>query len=99
MEQKKQEIEAINERIRAIKAKQGNNLDKNFEFSNLALAFQVPIELVSGVLVGAGIGYILDKLFDFKSLFLVVFTIFGGVAGLVNVARSLKNTEDKGKRN
>lgn len=96
MEQEKREIEAINDRIKAIKARQeNNNLDKNPEFSDLALVFQVPIELVSGVLVGAGMGYILDKLFDIKSLLLVVFTMLGGIAGLVNIARSLKNTEDK----
>lgn len=96
MEQEKKEIEAINDRINAIRAKQENNdFNKNPEFSDLALVFQVPIELVSGVLVGAGMGYILDKLFDFKSVLLVVFTMFGGIAGLVNIARSLKNTEDR----
>ena len=96
MEQEKKEIEAINDRIKAIKAKQENNNPNNSpEFSNLSLAFQVPIELVSGVLVGAGIGYILDKLFDSSPWLLVIFIIFGSIAGLVNVAKTLKKSEEE----
>lgn len=94
MEKERENIEEINNRIKAIKASQQKKYGKS-NFSDLGLAFQVPIELVSGVIVGAGIGYILDKLFDFKFLFLVVFTIFGGISGLVNVARSLKKIEDE----
>jgi F0F1-type ATP synthase assembly protein I len=59
-------------------------------------AIQVLVEITSGILVGASIGYILDEIFDFKFICLLVFTIFGGVAGLINTMRYLeKNKQDK----
>ena len=63
------------------------------------MGLNIAIELVSGTFVGLSIGYILDELFDFDSIFLIIFTIMGGLAGLLNVTRYIKssnyNTEDK----
>jgi len=54
------------------------------------MGLQIAIELVSGTIVGMGIGYLLDKIFAFNFIFLVLFTILGGVAGIINVVRYVK---------
>jgi len=95
VEQEKKKLQAINDRIEKMKDKHQKESLDGASVSDISLAFQIPIELISGVLVGAGIGYILDKLFDFKPLFLVTFIILGGIAGIVNVARSVKEADSK----
>lgn len=96
-----EDIKKMDERISAIrakeKAKSAKNSDKHTNFSHIAVVLQMAIELASGTFVGAGIGYILDELFDFKSVFLLIFTVFGGIAGLVNMARYLKRIDEEGK--
>jgi len=94
MPDKPQDIRDLEERIKTAKMQrkmcEGQTQDAARNQSSLAIAFQIAVELVSGVLVGIGIGYILDEIFDFEFLFLLIFTIFGGAAGLLNVARYLK---------
>lgn len=46
-------------------------------------------EFVAGVLAGAGIGYLLDKLAGTQPFGLIVFLLLGFVAGVLNVLRSL----------
>ena len=58
--------------------------------------FRVGTELVSGVLVGAALGYFMDKLFDTPPLLLIICLFFGGVAGFLNVYRFVKD-EDRNK--
>jgi len=48
------------------------------------------IELVTGLLLGAGIGYGLDWFFDTMPLFLVVFTLLGFAAGVQTMLRSAR---------
>lgn len=71
-----------------------NGNSKHSDFSQATIVLQLAVELVSGTVVGASIGYILDEVFDFKFIFLLIFTIFGGLAGLVNVARYLKKIDE-----
>lgn len=87
------DIKEINERIAQIKAKQ--NQENNVEPSQIGLAFQIAIELVSGTFIGGCIGYSLDKWFDTGFVFLLIFTIFGAMAGLLNVARYLKQIDER----
>jgi len=91
-----QDIQEMDKRIKAIKArkKEVKSGDKD-GYSQAAIVFQMAVELVSGVFVGAAIGYILDEMFDFKFICLLIFTIFGGVAGMVNVIRYLKKVDER----
>jgi ATP synthase protein I len=56
--------------------------------SGYALGFRLSSELVGGVLLGAGIGWALDRLLGIKPWGLIVFLLLGFVAGVVNVVRS-----------
>ncbi|MDY4841877.1 MAG: AtpZ/AtpI family protein [Alphaproteobacteria bacterium] len=53
--------------------------------------FRVGTELLSGVLVGAAIGYLLDGYFGTRPWLLIVFLFLGGAAGFLNVYRFVKS--------
>jgi len=94
------DIKEMEDRIIAMKAKKQDEQSKRKEkdLSQAAKAFQIAIEMVSGVFIGAAIGYILDELFDFQFICLLIFTIFGGFAGMLNTMRYLnQNKEEEGK--
>ena len=92
-----QDIKDMQKRISEMKAKAQVGQNKEENYSQLAIAFQILIEIVSGVFVGMGIGYILDEMFDLRFVCLLIFTIFGGMAGLLNTFRYLKKNEDNRK--
>lgn len=101
MQQIPDDIKEMKERIAAVKeksAQQKAGKAKHTDFSQTSIALQVAIELVSGTFVGASIGYILDEVFDTKFIFLLIFIIFGSLAGLVNVARYLKKADADEKK-
>lgn len=94
------DIKEMNARI--LKAKKNIGIgshkseNQNGFNSQVFLLFQLVIEIVSGTFVGAALGYILDDIFDFRYLFLLIFTIFGSFAGILNAHRYL-DKQDKPK--
>ncbi|MBR4106893.1 MAG: AtpZ/AtpI family protein [Alphaproteobacteria bacterium] len=59
------------------------------------IGLRVCADLLSAVIVGAALGYVLDEMFSTKPWCLVVFLIFGGAAGVLNVYRLAKAEEMK----
>ena len=53
----------------------------------LALGLRVGVELLSALVVALAIGYGLDRWLHTKPLFLAVFVLLGGAAGVLNVWR------------
>ncbi len=49
-------------------------------------------EFVAGILVGAAVGYGLDKLFSTLPLFLIIFVLVGFAAGILNMSRAANRT-------
>ena len=56
--------------------------------SGLGLAFRLTTEMVSALLVGGGLGWLLDQWLDTRPWLLLVFLLIGGVAGLLNAYRT-----------
>ena len=56
--------------------------------SGYARGFRLSSELVAGVLVGAGIGWLIDRLLGISPWGLTVFLLLGFAAGVLNVMRS-----------
>lgn len=56
--------------------------------SGMALAFRLGSEFVAGVLVGAAIGWGIDQMFDLAPWGILVFTLIGFGAGVVNMMRA-----------
>ena len=71
------------------------NKKKNKHFESLGLASMMGIHLVSGVIVGMGMGYYLDKFFDTKPWLTLVFLIFGIIAGYKNMFREMQRIQRK----
>lgn len=54
----------------------------------MAQGFKIASEFVAGVLVGAAIGYGVDRLFGTLPFGLIFFLLIGFAAGVLNVVRS-----------
>ncbi|MEO5373632.1 MAG: AtpZ/AtpI family protein [Alphaproteobacteria bacterium] len=62
--------------------------------SGLGIAWRVSVELVSAVLVGTWLGWLLDGWLGTRPWLMVVFLLFGGAAGVMNVYRVVKGYDD-----
>lgn len=60
------------------------------DMSLFGFAARIGTEMVAALVVGALIGYGLDRLLGFRALFLVIFALVGGAAGTLNVLRAVK---------
>ena len=67
--------------------------NKNENSSSIGTAFKLSTELVSAVVVGTIIGFILDTTFDTKPWLILIFFFVGVVAGIMNVIRSANNMQ------
>ena len=83
-------------RLKIAKDRSKSKLNKNISdknSSNLGQAFKLSTELVSAVVVGTIIGFILDKSFGTKPWLILIFFFVGVVAGITNVIRSAKKMQ------
>ncbi len=62
---------------------------------NIGLAMRLGVQLVTTTLVGALLGYFLDKLFDTKPWLMVTGLFLGSVAALRDIYRLVKNELDQ----
>ena len=70
------------------------DLDKNKQSkSSIGQAFKMSTELVSAVVVGTIIGFILDKTFGTKPWLILIFFFVGVAAGIINVVKSAKKMQ------
>ncbi|MBN9017433.1 MAG: AtpZ/AtpI family protein [Rhizobiales bacterium] len=90
---------ALSERLRSL----GSRLDKVAEeqkreaaaapasggMQGMGLAFRVAAEFASGVLVGAGLGWIVDHFLGTSPWGLIVLLLLGFCAGVLNVLRAV----------
>jgi ATP synthase protein I len=91
------ELAARLERIKEKPALAKANTVKGF--SQGEVAWRMVIELVTGMVLGLGIGYGLDAVFDTLPLFLVIFALLGFAAGIrtmLGTARQLATKNDAG---
>jgi ATP synthase protein I len=63
--------------------------------SALAIGLRVGLELVCALLVGVGIGWLLDRWLHTSPVLLVVFSLFGWAAGVLNVWRLMGPGQQK----
>jgi ATP synthase protein I len=63
-------------------------VDRAATASGYAKGFRLSSELVGGVLVGAGLGWLIDRLLGISPWGFIVFLLLGFVAGVLNVMRS-----------
>ncbi|MCV6548679.1 MAG: AtpZ/AtpI family protein [Cohaesibacter sp.] len=56
--------------------------------SGLAMAWRLGSEFIAGVFVGGAIGWLLDTWFGLAPWGMIIFTLLGFVAGMLNMLRS-----------
>ncbi len=84
---------SFEDRLRTARRKQGLDPKPNRETgdrlpaSAMGLGLRVGTELVSALAVGLGIGLGLDWLLGTRPIFLAIFVLVGGAAGVMNVWR------------
>jgi len=61
--------------------------------SSMGAAFKMSTELVSAVVVGTIIGFILDNWFGTKPWLILIFFFVGVIAGITNVVKSAKKMQ------
>jgi len=64
------------------------DVDRASTASGYAKGFRLSSELVAGVVVGAGVGWLIDRWFAISPWGLIVFLLLGFAAGVLNVMRS-----------
>ena len=94
MNKKPQDIEDIEKRINTLRGKDTAPKEKNY-ISAYQVGSRIAAELVSGVIVGGGLGYLFDKLLKTPPILLIVFLIMGSIAGFRNVYKYVKEEETK----
>ncbi len=86
-------LDELDEQLREAQAKRPGG-DKNAKGaergSGLSLAFRIGTELVAALIVGVGIGLLLDNWLDTKPWFLLLFFLLGSAAGILNVFRVMQ---------
>ncbi len=66
----------------------GSGADRATTASGYAKGFRLSSELVAGVVVGAGLGWLIDRWLGISPWGLIVFLLLGFAAGVLNVMRS-----------
>ena len=85
-------------RLKIAKKKLKNSSEiknNNQNGSFMGSAFKLGTELVSAVLVGTIIGFILDTWFGTKPWLIIVFFFLGSAAGILNVIKAANKMQDK----
>lgn len=83
---------SFEDRLRSARRKQGLDpdparRDDKLPASAMGLGLRVGTELVCALAVGLGIGWALDYWLGTRPIFLALFVLLGGVAGVLNVWR------------
>jgi ATP synthase protein I len=75
-------------RQRAIETSKDASENRAATASGYAKGFRLSSELVAGVIVGAGLGWLVDRWFGITPWGLIIFLLLGFAAGVLNVMRS-----------
>ena len=94
MNNENNKIEKLRNRIENIenKKKQKSYSKKK---SGAGFAFKISTELVAALVVGVGIGILVDNFLGTKPFGLIIFFILGGFAGFLNVYRVFRRIEKR----
>ncbi|HWU26739.1 MAG TPA: AtpZ/AtpI family protein [Rhizomicrobium sp.] len=65
--------------------------------TSLGIAFRFATELIVAVVFGAGLGWLLDRFFHTRPIFLLVMFVLGAAAGIRNVMRAAAEINAKTK--
>jgi len=92
MNNSEDKITKLKEKIEDIENKKLNESKPKKE-SGAGFAFKISTELIAALVVGVGIGLIVDNYLGTKPFGLIIFFILGAFAGFLNVYRVMRRIE------
>ena len=92
MNSEKNNISDLKEKIEKIENKQFTESKQKKE-SGAGFAFKISTELIAALVVGVGIGLIVDNYLATKPFGLILFFILGSFAGFLNIYRVMRRIE------
>tara|TARA_B100000575_G_C23064684_1_gene613008 strand:+ start:70 stop:354 length:285 start_codon:yes stop_codon:yes gene_type:complete len=66
---------------------------KGVKSAGAGFGFKISTEILAALVIGVGIGLLVDNYFDTKPVGLIIFFIFGALAGFLNVYRVMRHIE------
>lgn len=94
MHDDKQRLKQLNQKIEAAKSRNQDNSQSDVQPSQLGKVMKLTVEIVAALGIGVGIGILLDNFFDTRPLFIIIFFLLGGCAGILNVFRVAKSMQN-----
>ena len=94
MQDDKHKLNQLNQKIEAAKSKNQLQNHSNIPPSQLGKVMKLTVEIVAAVGIGVGIGILLDNFFNTRPLFIIIFFLLGGCAGILNVFRVAKSMQN-----
>ena len=92
MNNSKKQLENLKEKIDNLQHdKEKKSVSKRN--SGAGFGFKISTEIVAALIVGVGIGLIVDNYFNTKPFGLIIFFILGAFAGFLNVYRVMRRIE------
>ncbi len=85
-------LKELKDRIKTAKSSNTPKTKENKE-SGAGFGFKISTEIIAALVVGVGIGLIVDKYLGTKPFGLIIFFIFGALAGFLNVYRVMRRIE------
>ncbi len=92
MNYKNKNLEELNKKMENIN-NQKDGFKKIKKENGAGFGFKISTEIIAALVVGVGIGLIVDNYFDTKPIGLIIFFIFGALAGFLNVYRVMRRIE------
>jgi ATP synthase protein I len=95
-------LEELSERLREARGKDnapqgGGPTRGSGSASGLGIAMRMSTEFVAAVVIGGGIGWVLDNWLGTSPIFLLIFFFLGTAAGFLNVIRSAREMDAERK--
>ncbi len=95
-------LKDLEARLQAAQAREGSSERPSqpkgpVDQAAVGVGVRIAIELLSGLLVGLGVGYALDRWLGTRPWLLLLFLVLGATAGFMNVLRAVRNLEKRSK--
>jgi ATP synthase protein I len=83
-------LDELDTKLNAVAAKRNNRGARSKERgAGLGFAVKIGVDIVAAVIVGVGVGLLLDNWLGTKPWMLIVFFVLGAAAGMLNVFRAV----------
>ena len=86
-------LDNLKEKIDNIQSSKNLKKIKKNKNSGAGFGFKISTEIIAALVVGVGIGLIVDNYFNTKPFGLIIFFILGALAGFLNVYRVMRRIE------